>query len=101
MKIIEGLEMLQIPAVLANGPGSIYPVIISGGEAVILVDAGLPGQAELIREEALKAGIPFEKLGKIIITHADMDHIGSLSAILHGRGGKAGSRPVSEKTRGA
>lgn len=82
MKITEGLEMLQIPAVLANGPGMIYPVIIHDENTVILVDTGFPGQVQLFRDEAEKAGIPFERLDKVIITHSDMDHIGGLSAIL-------------------
>lgn len=88
MKITEGLEMFQIPAVLANGPGMIHPVVIHDESTAILVDAGFPGQVQLFRDGADRAGILLEKLDKIIITHSDMDHIGGLSGILKESSGK-------------
>ena len=88
MKITNGIEMLEISAVLAGGPNVggasvIHPVLLWDEEDTILVDAGLPGQLPQIRESMEKAGVPFARLSKVIITHHDMDHIGSLSAILH------------------
>lgn len=83
MKIADGLEMLEIPALLENGPGAIHPVVLWDDKYVILVDAGLPDQFPQIKDAMEKATIPFERLSKVIITHHDMDHIGSLNRILN------------------
>jgi glyoxylase-like metal-dependent hydrolase (beta-lactamase superfamily II) len=83
MKIANGVEMLDIQANLAGiGPSIIHPTLIWDEEEAILVDAGLPGQLAQFREAMEKAGVAFTKLSTVIITHHDMDHIGSLSSIV-------------------
>jgi glyoxylase-like metal-dependent hydrolase (beta-lactamase superfamily II) len=82
MKIANGVEMLEIEANLSLGPGIIHPVFIWDQNEAILVDTGLPGLLPPIREAAGKTGVPFSKLSKIIITHHDLDHVGSLTRIL-------------------
>jgi glyoxylase-like metal-dependent hydrolase (beta-lactamase superfamily II) len=49
---------------------------------VVLVDAGFPDQLHQIREAMGTAGVPFDRLDKVIITHQDIDHIGSLPDIV-------------------
>lgn len=83
MRIADGLEMLDLPVVMESGPSTIYPAVIWDDDDVILVDAGLPGQFTHFHNAIVQAGIPFERLNKIIITHHDMDHIGSLNSILN------------------
>jgi glyoxylase-like metal-dependent hydrolase (beta-lactamase superfamily II) len=51
-------------------------------DTVILVDTGNPGQLQAIRTAMEKAGVPFAGLSKVIITHQDNDHIGSLPEVL-------------------
>lgn len=82
MKIAEGLEMLDLPAELADGSARIYPSVFYDDKHVLLVDAGLPDAVPFFREAFSKAGIDFERIGRIAITHSDMDHIGSLSEII-------------------
>lgn len=77
MKIVEGLNVLE----LGSKERRMYPTLIWDDENVVLLDAGLPGQLENIREEIEKTGASFDKINKIIITHHDMDHIGSLSSV--------------------
>jgi len=60
----------------------INATLIWDNETVVLVDAGFPGQLSEIRRAMDEAGIPFSKLSKVIITHQDIDHIGSLQEIL-------------------
>ncbi|MHB1044349.1 MAG: MBL fold metallo-hydrolase [Eubacteriales bacterium] len=81
MKVADGLEMLELSANLFTGPSIIHPALVYDKDEVILVDAGFPGQLSIIREAVEKAGFHFGKLSKIIITHHDIDHIGSLSDI--------------------
>jgi glyoxylase-like metal-dependent hydrolase (beta-lactamase superfamily II) len=83
MKIAPGVEMLEIEASLSGvGPSTIYPTLIWDETDAILVDAGLPGGLTLFRQAIESAGVPFEKLTRIAITHHDMDHIGGLRSIV-------------------
>jgi glyoxylase-like metal-dependent hydrolase (beta-lactamase superfamily II) len=77
-----GIHMLTISATIMGQVNTIHPTLIWDTDTVILVDTGYPGQIPLFRAEMEKAGVPFEKLNKIIITHQDIDHIGSLPSIL-------------------
>jgi glyoxylase-like metal-dependent hydrolase (beta-lactamase superfamily II) len=61
---------------------TINPSLIWNDEEVILVDTGVPGQLDAIRDEMNKLGVSFARLTKVIITHHDLDHIGSLPEIL-------------------
>jgi len=49
---------------------------------MIMVDACLPGGLKKIQDEISKAGLDFDKLNRIIITHQDIDHIGGIPNIL-------------------
>lgn len=80
--------MLALSAVLPDGPTVIHPVLIWDENDVILVDAGLPGQVPAFREEFAKAGVPFDRLNRIIVTHQDLDHIGGLREVLDSVSGK-------------
>lgn len=82
MKIDAGIEMLEIPAEIGGTQTLIYPTLIWSDSTTILVDAGFPGQVPEFRRSITKAGAFFDKIDKIIITHHDRDHIGSLRAIL-------------------
>jgi glyoxylase-like metal-dependent hydrolase (beta-lactamase superfamily II) len=65
-----------------------HAALLWDDQDVILVDTGIPGQLETIRQALEKAGFSFEKLTKIIITHQDMDHIGSLPELIAASGGR-------------
>jgi glyoxylase-like metal-dependent hydrolase (beta-lactamase superfamily II) len=82
MRIASGIEMLEISATIMGKVNVIHPTLIWDNETAVLIDTGFPGQLSLIREAIINAGVPFKKLNKIIITHQDIDHIGSLPSIL-------------------
>ncbi|MHC1720796.1 MAG: MBL fold metallo-hydrolase [Clostridiaceae bacterium] len=89
MKIADGIEMLEIPSINTMGKQTVIcPTVIWDEDTVIMVDTGYPGQLPLIREAMEKAGADFEKLKMIILTHHDIDHIGTLSSILRVLPGK-------------
>jgi|GEM_PF-1875327 len=60
---------------------TITPVLLKDGNQTILVDCGYPNFIGLIREAAERWGISLEMLTQIIVTHDDIDHIGSLAAL--------------------
>ncbi|SEN67744.1 MBL fold metallo-hydrolase [Lihuaxuella thermophila] len=78
MRIANGVEMLEIQANIMGKLDYIHPVFIWDENEAILVDTGFPGQLAKFREAVGKAGIDFDQLSKIVITHQDLDHIGSL-----------------------
>lgn len=51
-----------------------------------LVDAGLPGQAEVIGGLLAESGVEISQLRRIILTHQDIDHIGSLAQLVSASG---------------
>jgi glyoxylase-like metal-dependent hydrolase (beta-lactamase superfamily II) len=83
MQLANGLTMLEITATIMGRTSTIYPTLLWDDDNVVLVDTGYPGQLPLFREALEQAGFLFEKLSKIIVTHQDIDHIGSLSDILN------------------
>lgn len=64
-----------------NGDFIIHPVVIADDKEIVLVDCGLPNSYDMIKEEMAKKGLDIQKLTKIIITHQDFDHMGSLAEI--------------------
>lgn len=88
MKTESGFEMLTLSANLMGRPSMIHPTLIWDRDHRILVDAGFPGQLPLIRETLEKSGVSFDQLGIVILTHHDIDHIGSLASIKKELAGK-------------
>ncbi|MNM22505.1 putative metallo-hydrolase YflN [compost metagenome] len=85
MRIAEGLEMLEIEAQIMGGSERIYPVLMWDDEHVMLVDTGYPGITETFQAEFAEAGVAWDRLDTVLITHQDLDHIGGLPAILEQR----------------
>lgn len=81
MKIVNGLEILEVQIKNPGGVMTLCPSLIWDDKDVILVDTGIPGQIENIKQQFEKTDVPFERLSKIILTHQDLDHMGSVAAI--------------------
>ncbi|MBS5935113.1 MAG: MBL fold metallo-hydrolase [Clostridiales bacterium] len=71
------LYVLEINFEINGAMESIYPVLLSSENEMILIDCGYPNFLQLIEECASKNTIDLEKLTKLIITHHDFDHMGS------------------------
>ncbi|ADH06917.1 MBL fold metallo-hydrolase [Bacillus cereus] len=78
MEIAKGIEMLQ----LEFQEFVIHPILLWDDEMAVLIDTGFPGQIEDIQVEMEKVGLSFDKLKVVILTHQDIDHIGSLPELL-------------------
>jgi glyoxylase-like metal-dependent hydrolase (beta-lactamase superfamily II) len=83
MQLANGLNMLEISANVLGGVDMIHPTLLCDEDAVILVDTGYPGLVPIIREAIETAGVAFDRLTHIVLTHQDLDHIGSLPSLLH------------------
>ena len=83
MRVADGVDALELTMNIMGNQSTIYPILIHDNDTVILVDTGIPGQLQQIREAMERVGVPFAALDKVILTHQDIDHIGSLSDILN------------------
>lgn len=88
LRIAHGIEMLEIPCNLMGRMTQIYPVLIWDDKDSVLVDTGFPGQLESFQKAIKKVGVPFERINKILLTHQDIDHVGSLASIVKKFDGK-------------
>lgn len=82
LKIADGIEMLEISMKLLGQERNVYPTLIWDDNNVILVDAGIPDCIPEIKDTMEKAGVPFERLDSIIVTHQDIDHVGGIKPII-------------------
>jgi len=73
MEILPGVHWLDAGAV------NMYLIVES--EGLVLIDAGMPRRASLVLDKIQELNRQPGDLKHILITHADMDHAGSLAAI--------------------
>jgi glyoxylase-like metal-dependent hydrolase (beta-lactamase superfamily II) len=67
---------------------AVHAALLRDEQDVILVDTGIPGQLDVIRQALEREGISFDQLTRIIITHQDLDHLGSLPELVEATGGR-------------
>lgn len=81
------LIVLELEATLMGGPTVIHPAsIVQGDGRLTLVDTGIPGMQDAIDAELKAAGYSLSDVKQIIVTHHDLDHIGSLEAVVAATG---------------
>ena len=56
-------------------------VFLVKGAETVLIDTGMPGRAGQIAGELDRLGVDIKSVGKILLTHHDVDHIGSAKAL--------------------
>ncbi|OOZ81632.1 hydrolase [Bacillus cereus] len=78
MEIAKGVEMLQ----LEFQEFIIHPILLWNDEMAVLIDTGFPGQFEDIQVEMERVRVSVDKVKVVILTHQDIDHIGSLPDVL-------------------
>jgi glyoxylase-like metal-dependent hydrolase (beta-lactamase superfamily II) len=68
--------VLQLPHPISNA------YLVDGGQGLVLIDTGMPGRARELRREIERAGRTAGRdLAAIAITHAHVDHAGSLARL--------------------
>ncbi len=101
MKIAEGVEALDLPMQFAGNASTIYPLVVwDDGGTVTLVDTGVPGLLDAFKQKLSTIGLDLKKVRRIILTHQDIDHIGSAAALKEATGAEvmahADDRPYIE-----
>jgi len=80
-KITDSITLLDLSITMGDRQMVIHPTLLWDNKDAILVDAGFPGMLASIQNEMEIAGVPFEHLSKVILTHQDFDHIGGIPEI--------------------
>ncbi|MEC0208025.1 MBL fold metallo-hydrolase [Paenibacillus ehimensis] len=83
MKTTVSLKTVAIETNFRGMPEVLHPVLIWDDQEAVLIDAGIPYRLPVFEEAMAQAGIRFDKLKKIILTHHDLDHIGGLPELLN------------------
>lgn len=71
---------------LATGSVNVYLVVEAPN--IVLIDASMPRQQKAILDFLGRLGYQPTDLTHILVTHADMDHVGSLAALYQATGAK-------------
>lgn len=64
-----------------NEKVSYHPVVLNSDKEMVLVDCGMPGSLLGIKESAMAQNLDIENLTKVVLTHQDIDHTGSLAEL--------------------
>lgn len=72
------VKALSITSNLFGTLTTIHPVLIWDDAGATLVDAGYPGQLAQLKQAIEQEGVSFAQLRRIILTHQDWDHIGTI-----------------------
>ncbi|KZE12980.1 MBL fold metallo-hydrolase [Priestia aryabhattai] len=81
MRISAGVEMLQLTARAFNQDITLNPTLVWNNEEAILIDTGMPGQTNQLKEALNELNMSIEQLKVILLTHQDLDHIGCATDI--------------------
>jgi glyoxylase-like metal-dependent hydrolase (beta-lactamase superfamily II) len=95
MRIADGVYVLPIPRGSEGADGFLnLTLMLDEQNGNTLVDAGLPGQAEVIGAALTEVGIEVRDLRRIIFTHQDLDHVGSGAALVRQSGARVLAHPA-------
>jgi|WetSurMetagenome_2_1015567.scaffolds.fasta_scaffold31558_2 glyoxylase-like metal-dependent hydrolase (beta-lactamase superfamily II) len=86
MEIIPNVHL--IPGIIAN------PYLLIDPQGLTLIDAGMPGSAKKILRYMAELGYAPKGLKRVIITHADFDHVGGLAELKAATGARVFANAV-------
>ncbi len=82
MKVNDELTILEVPMSIGHPPRIMnLSLITDSANGLTLVDTGLPNQADLIAETLAAEGFSLADVKRIVLTHQDLDHVGSLGPL--------------------
>src|SRR6185436_3349952 len=99
MQLSDDLYLLALP--IQRGDQTAYfnlSLILDAIHGPTLVDTGLPGQLDAIAAALADAGVRVADLKQIILTHQDIDHVGSLHDLVQASGARVLAHKVEVPT---
>ena len=87
LRLNDDVYVLPLPMVRDGQTHTLnLSLILDSAAGPTLVDAGLPGQLEGIAAALAEAGVEVRDLKRIVLTHQDVDHVGSLHDLVQASG---------------
>jgi len=65
-----------------EGSRAFHPAAVETERGLVLLDVGLPGQADTLADELGAAGFDWSDVWAVVLTHQDGDHAGSLATVV-------------------
>lgn len=81
MIIDNGVAMLELESVAFGSKATLCPTLVWDQDGAVLIDVGMPGSWGQIKTLMLNNGVLPQDIKAIILTHQDLDHIGSIEEI--------------------
>ncbi|WP_264778222.1 MBL fold metallo-hydrolase [Deinococcus aetherius] len=87
MRVNDDLAVLPLETTLMGGPTTLHlALILDPEQGHTLVDSGVPGQLGATLAALAEVGVGVRDLRRVILTHQDLDHIGSLADVVRASG---------------
>lgn len=93
MEIIPNVH--RIPGIIAN------PYLLIDADGLTLIDTGIPGSSRKILRYMADLGYKPGDLKRILITHADMDHVGGLASLKTASGARVYAHVIEAEAMAA
>jgi glyoxylase-like metal-dependent hydrolase (beta-lactamase superfamily II) len=89
MKLNDDVFLLPLLATMNGQPRQFnLTLMLDAAHGPTLVDTGLPGQEGAVAAALAETGLRVQDLRRIILTHQDIDHVGSLHALVQASGAR-------------
>jgi len=82
MELTTGVHGLSLDASLGERTMTLNPVAVETPQGLLLIDVGLPDGVEDLADALDAAGLALEDTWGVVVTHQDLDHAGSLAALV-------------------
>jgi glyoxylase-like metal-dependent hydrolase (beta-lactamase superfamily II) len=82
MELTEGVHALPLAFERGDREMTLHAAAVETRRGAILVDAGLPGVRDQLRERLSAAGIGLSGVHDLLLTHQDGDHVGGAGDLL-------------------
>ncbi|MFB6089555.1 MAG: MBL fold metallo-hydrolase [Halobellus sp.] len=82
MQLTDGVYGLELDVAFAGRELTIRPVAVRTPRGVVLLDVGLPGDLDVLREALSAEGLALDDVWAVAATHQDLDHAGCLAAVV-------------------
>jgi len=81
-RIAESVYALTQTLETDEGSRAFHPAAVETDRGVVLLDVGLPGQADALGDELAAAGFDWSDVWAVLLTHQDGDHAGALATVV-------------------
>lgn len=83
MEIVDGVYSLPVSVELEDGTElTVNPAAVETERGAVVIDTGWPGSAEQLESGLDRAGLGWDDVWSVVITHQDLDHAGALAEVL-------------------